>query len=370
VSNRSRFNCRSRSFAFSLAIPLLACSPGASSAEDGKPSVQASAVPAIEALPHVALPRGTFKAWCGRNDRFLLEVDGQLEAYDAGTKYATIAVSSSWPAQCGLDGTQLVYVDSTMGYLIQVDIASGNSRLLAVYKPAPGVISPVPSPDLKTVATVTPMTLAPEAGALKVFTVKQNEKAHIIKWNDDSSKLLIGYSATAQVLDSNGAMIGSGPFPKRTYFEDEWFTADSNFVLLYLSPKEKRAESVLVKCRINVWKCDRLQSRLEAVSVGGRGVIGTIVPLGKPPPPSGRDEEDPFVFEKYVVELRNDAFTVLARQVLLTAGGNTEYEIKISPSGKKAVLTWHAEPGANCTPLKNSSYCERGMLVDISRVLR
>jgi hypothetical protein len=57
--------------------------------------------------------------WCGRKGRFLVDVNGHVEAhveaYDAGVKAATIAVSSEWPMQCSDDGKSLVYVDTRMG---------------------------------------------------------------------------------------------------------------------------------------------------------------------------------------------------------------------------------------------------------------
>ena len=351
-----------KGFSFSMAILLSLTCPSA--AQDGKPLSQAVAVPTLESLPHVALPSGAFKTWCGRSDRFLLDANGQLEAYDAGVKSATIAVSSSWPVRCSQDGKQLVYVDTNMGYLTQVDIATGNSRLLASYTPAPGVISPVFSPDLKAVATITPLTPAPETTRLKVLVIK--EKAHFIKWSDDSSRLLVNYSSTVQVLDTNGATIGSGPLPPRKYLEGGWFATDLDAVILYLASTAKD-DNAVVRCRIKEWKCDPLKSRSDSVSVGGHGVIGIIAPLGKPPPPSGRDEDDPPVFDKYTAELRDGAFKLRARQVFLTAAGKADYEIYVAPSGRKMVLTWHAQPGPNC-PASDASYCASGILVDISRV--
>src|SRR5882724_3523394 len=104
-------------------------------AQEGGVRSPGKPVPTLESLPHAALPRGVFKGWCGQKDRYLLNVDGQIEAYDAGTKYATIAVSADWPWQCSNDGEQLVYIDTRMGYVTRVDIASGDSRWLASYQP-------------------------------------------------------------------------------------------------------------------------------------------------------------------------------------------------------------------------------------------
>ena len=66
-------------------------------AQEASPAAPGRLVPTLESLPHVALPKGFFKGWCGKNDRYLLDVNGQFEAHDAGGKFATIAVSTSWP---------------------------------------------------------------------------------------------------------------------------------------------------------------------------------------------------------------------------------------------------------------------------------
>jgi hypothetical protein len=367
VLDHSRLNAyRHTSFVLGMAVLILLCCPIALSAQAGTPSDRAGAVPTLEALPHIALPRGAFKAWCGRNDRYLMDVDGRLEAYDAGVKSATIAVSSSWPVQCSLDGRQLAYVDTTMGYLTEIDIASGSSRLRASYKSELGVGIPAPSPDLKTVATTTPLTLAPDVGDLKSVLIKRNEESSI-RWSDDSSKLLIVHPTSAEVLDVSGATIASGPLPNGTYFENGWFAADRNSLILYLSPRG-RGESVVVKCRLAQWKCDLLKSRVDIVSVGGRGVMATIGPLGKPPARSENRDDSPIIFGRYSAEVRDGLAQPLARQTLLTATGHTDFEINMAPSGKKAILTWHARP-TECKPTLGQSDCLQGILVDLSKVL-
>lgn len=116
-------------------VLLTQCPASLAQAQERNSPSRSSPVPMLESLPHEPLPKGVFKGWCGQNDHYLLAVDGQLEAYDARTKYATIAVSSDWPWQCSNDGEQLVYIDTRMGYVTRVNIASGDSRLLASYQP-------------------------------------------------------------------------------------------------------------------------------------------------------------------------------------------------------------------------------------------
>ena len=147
-------------------------------ARDSSPHAKARPVPTLESLPHAALPRGRFKGWCGQKDRYLLDVDGQIEAYDAGVKYATIAVSSEWPWQCSNNGEQLVYIDIGMGHVTKVDIASGDSRWLASYQQPERETAKISfSSDFKNVATTKPLKLTADAEKLNVIAVSQKKSA-------------------------------------------------------------------------------------------------------------------------------------------------------------------------------------------------
>jgi len=300
----------------------------------------------LEALPHVPLPQGSFKTWCGRKDRFLLDVNGQLEAYAAGVTSATIAVSSEWPMRCSNDGQQLVYVDTRLGYVTKVDIGSGATRFLASYDvPQIGSAEPSFSADLQSVATNRPLRLTADAGNLKTILVRDSSAVDAlnvvdhIKWSDDSSKLFAVYSGAIEVLDA---------FLK--------FDSDE------LGP------DLIIKCSIASWKCDRLRSRIDSVSLGGRGILGTIGPLGKP----GIPYNDVVVtYPRYAAELRYPSSKLLARQVLLTASGRDTFGISVSPTGTKAILTWDAKPTAECRPPRpQASYCNQGMIVDLSKLLK
>jgi len=90
---------------FGAAICFLLVPPNFTYAQEYSQPAAARTVPTFGALPHGSLPKDSkFKIWCGTRDRYLLELDGALEAYDAGVKYAAIAVASSWPMQCSADG--------------------------------------------------------------------------------------------------------------------------------------------------------------------------------------------------------------------------------------------------------------------------
>jgi len=336
--------------------------------------VQGKFVPTLEALPHIVLPHSTFKGWCGQKDRFLLNVNGQLEAYDASVKSSTIAVSSSWPFQCSVDGQQLVYVDTRMGYITKIDIASGAARQLGSYQVREtNGASPSFSPDLQKVASDRPLQLTADAGNLTVIPVNSSGKENLrdIKWSDDSSKLFVAYFTAIEVFDANGGKIGSGSLPKGSYFRDGWFDANGEALFLYLAlDSDESGPGLLIKCRIGDWKCDRPRSKVAAVSVGGRGIVGTIVPQGKAQTPAENDDSTQ-IYDKYAAELRDRASNVLARETLVTATGRTDFKLRVAPSGKKAILTWYIPPTAECRPPDGrSSYCEQGMMIDLAKVVK
>jgi len=357
-----------------LAALALMLSPSISRAQVTDPPAQGKIVPTLEALPHASKPRGAFKMWCGKKDRLLLSVGGQFEACDGGRKSATIAISSRWPAQCSADGQQLIYVDTRMGYITRIDIANGASRLLASYKPREtGDDKTALSPDLRSIVSSSSLTLAADAGALKIISVKDiaNKQLRDIKRSDDSSKIFAAYFTSIDVLDAQGEKIGSGQLPKGFYYRDGWFAADRQALILYLASEEDESgPSALIQCRITDWKYSQLKSRVDSASVGGRGILGTVSPVGKPPPPSEDDDGGTIhYYDRYVAELRDGASNLVARQVRPRAS-RTDFEINIAPSGMKAALTWHISPTAECPPTDGSSDCAQGILVDLTKVVK
>jgi hypothetical protein len=367
---------RSTRVAWIVALLSQLCWPSVPGAQERSAQPSGRYVPTFETLPHASLPpRSTFKIWCGRNDRFLLGVNGALEAYDAGIKSAAIAVSSSWPAQCSEDGQQLVYVDTNMGYVTQVDIASGDTRLIASYDvPKTDWAKISFSHNLKSVATNKPLRLTANAGNVKViqFDASNNAKAldvvKDIKWSVDSSKLFVAYSRAVEVLDASGRRIGSGTLPKGSYYRHGWFDADQQALIMHLALDSDESEpGIALKCSISDWKCDRIRSRVDSISVG-RGIIGTVSPLGKTVIPEGGST---VIYSRYTAELRDPASNLLVRQVLPTAAGRYSFKIHVSPSAKKAILIWSSEPSAECPSQGvQSSRCRQGVMADLSKVIK
>lgn len=357
-----------------VAILVSSSLAGLAQTPESNPSAKSGTVPTLESLPHAALPRGVFKGWCGQKDRYLLDVDGQIEAYDAGVKYATIAVSSDWPWQCSNGGEQLVYINTRMGYVNRVDIASGDSRLLASYQPPERENTTISfSPDLGSVATTTPLKLTADAGKLKVLVVQPNkqrkseERVQRIRWSKDASRLAIAYdSTTIEILDAGGRRVGSGKSPRAGNVVDGWFNVGREALMLFLVP-EQEYTGTAVRCDLASWRCSRLKSRVDSSSIGGRGIMGAVEPLGKTEIP----DDDSFVIQHhYAAEVRHQALGLLARQVYATSGGRWRYAMSVSPSGTQAVLSWRNERLPGCGTGLESARCAQGILINLSKVLK
>jgi hypothetical protein len=337
-------------------------------------TARARTVPTLESLPHVALPRGVFKGWCGQKDRYLLDVDGQIEAYDAGVKYAVIAVSSDWPWQCSNDGEQLVYINTHVGYVTRIDISSGDSLLLASYQRPERESTTISfSPDLGSVATTIPLKLTADAGKLKVVLVRHyqpqgpRENIQWIRWSKDASRVAVAYeSARIEILESDGRRVSLGTKPKSWNVDDGWFDADRKMLTLFLVPEQERT-GIAVKCDLGSWKCSRIKSRVDSFSIGGRGIVGAVEPLGKTPP---RDDDSIMYHRHYAAEVRHQPSGLLARQIYDTVGGRLEYAMSISPSGTKAILTWRNRQLAGCETGSNPANCAQGILIDLAKASR
>lgn len=334
--------------------------------------VKARTAPTLESLPHTPLPRGVFKGWCGQNDRYLLNVGGQIEAYDAGAKYATIAVSSDWPWQCSDDGEQLVYINIHAGYVTKVNIASGDSRLLASYQPPKWETTKLSfSPDLGSVATTVPLKLAADAGELKVVLVQNyqpqdpKKPTQWIRWSKDASRIAVAYeSKRIEILEADGRRVSSGTRPNDWNVSDGWFDADRKMLTLFLVPEQERT-GIAVKCDLGSWKCSRIKSNVDSFSIGGREIVGAVGPLGKAP----RRTDDSITYEHhYAAEVRHQSAGLLARQIYDAVGGRLEYAISISPSGTKAILTWDNRQLAGCGTGPDPANCAQGILIDLSKV--
>lgn len=326
------------------------------------------AVPTFDSLPHTALPTARFETWCGQHDRYLLAENGTLNAYEAGTKVAEANVSPGSSVQCRSDGQQLIYQGT--GHATKVDIASGDSQWLVAFDGSKGATIAI-SPDFKIVATSVPLELKPPAAQLKVILVadKKNgnktERPRWIKWSEDGSKIAVVYPTFVDILDRNGVTVASMTKPDIGWVHDGWFEKDQRALTLFM--EEEQPPGTVIKCSV-VGKSCLTRPRIDSISIGGRGIVGTVMPLGKPPV---RDDDSIQISKEYAAEIRNANSRLLVRQVFSTRTGRWPFKIAVSPSGKWSILTWDDSRLPGCEHGVGAARvykCWQGMLVDLTKV--
>lgn len=327
-------------------------------------------VPTFESLPHTALPTARFESWCGQHDRYLLAENGALNAYEAGTKVAEVAVSAGSGSQCRSDGRQLIYISD--GHAMRVDIASGDSQWLASFKDLKAIGNRMAfSPDFERVATSAPLELKPPAAQLKVVLIgdKKNggktERPWWIKWSDDGSKIAVEYPTSVDILDRNGVKLASMTKPDHGWVKGGWFDRDQRALTLFM--EEEQPPGFVLKCSTTEKQC-LVRPRIESISIGGRGMVGTVIPLGKPPV---REDDSIDIAKEYAAEIRSANSRLLVRQVFSTRTGRWPYQIAVSPSGKWSILTWDDSRLPGCEHGVGAARvyrCWQGMLVDLTKV--
>lgn len=351
-----------------LFVPPALADPA--NAQESRQSPPPTLVPTFESLPHTALPTARFRGWCGRNDRYLLDENGVLNAYEAGTKLAAIAVSPGNPWQCRSDGRQLIYIGD--GHVSKVDIASGDSQWLASFDDHKGETVAF-SPDFESVATSVPLELKPPAAQLKVILVgdkkkgSKTERPWWIKWSENGAEIAVVYPTSVDILDRNGATIVAMTKPDIGWAKDGWFEKDQRALTLFM--EEEQPPGSVIKCSAAGKRCVT-RPRIESISIGGRGIVGTVIPLGKPPV---REDDSIHVSEKYAAEIRNANSRPFVRQVFSTRAGLWPFRIAVSPSGKWSILTWddRHQPGCEYGGRSDAAVykCAQGMLVDLTKVI-
>ncbi len=351
-----------------LVAPLVSADPA--QAQEGRQPLPSTLVPTFESLPHTALPTAHFHSWCGQHDRYLLDENGTLNAYEAGTKVAEAAVSPGSFLQCRNDGRQLIYEGT--GHVTKVDIASGDSQWLAAFDDSNGARIRF-SPDFESVATSVPLELKPPAAQLKVILVgdKKNgsktERPRWIKWSENGSAIAVVYPTSVDILDRNGVTIASMTKPDHGWVHDGWFEKDQRALTLFM--EEEQPPGWVLKCSVAGKSC-LTHPRIDSMSIGGRGIVGTVIPLGKPPV---REDDSILISKEYAAEIRNANSKLLVRQVFSTRTGRWPFEIAVSPSGKWSILTWDDKHQPGCDDAKGASVfhkCGQGMLVDLTKVNR
>jgi hypothetical protein len=350
-------------------LSLLSCATICNAQQAGGSRASGAEIPTLEALPHAPLPGGDFLNWCG--DRIVLRLDRRLELYDGQVKAFPHSLPGGADLECGDDGQRLVYIDDDWGQIYEADVPGGvATRTVAAYEKQLSHAKISFSPDLKNVASNRPLTLAAGAANLKVIQLHAENVRHI-QWLRDSSEFLVVSESPAKahplivdIFNAQHQKIGSGALPAGSLLRDGWF-ASSQELYLYLGfSRDEFGSGVVLKCRIENWKCDQIASNVLEASAGGDGILGLVRAIGK----YSNDGETETFPSAYVAEIRNAQSQVVARQTFKLAERNT-VRLAVARSGMKAVLTWFAAAG--CPPEKQGkSRCQQGIMIDLSGRLK
>ena len=324
-------------------------------------------IPTLEALPHTPMSHGEFQGWCGLNDVALVRAE-LLEAFADGAKLSTLLVPRKAQAQCSDDGQRMAVVYDDAGWITEVAVRSAAvTRKLATFE-RDRLTTISFSPDLKSVVSDRPLTLASGVPDLKV--IETDGLAIAARWHPDSSRFFVVSSRPAvadaflvAVYDAQ-QKIGGGALPTGHLYRDGWF-ANSHALYLYLGlVRDEFGVGVIWQCQIENWKCRQIASNVLEASAGGDGMLGIVRPVGGY---SNTGEVEKFP-SGYAAEIRNGNGQVVARQQFKFSA-RKDLELAVSPSGKKAMLTWHVEGSRECTP-GNPDYhpCMDGMNIDLPGV--
>lgn len=280
---------------------------------------------------------------------------------------------------CDEEGQQLAYVSMGVGRAVKVDIASGQSQILAEFAPSYTLAERSEfsadmvsiSPDFRVIAA--DGKLVP-ARNVEVIPLPSPRRVGHVRWSPDSSRLfyvLHGQGRNSvEVIDTNRKKLGGGHLPKEGYFRDGWFAEDGKSLLLYVGGDF--GPGFLFRCRIAAWKCDRMKSNIDEISVGGRGRIGTISPYRVKPNPSHYADGSIPIHPMYLAEVMDATSTRLARQVVSTRESRAKrwYKLLVSPGGTKVVLTWEVDKHGGCVPPNWGDPCIEARMFDLSRGVR
>lgn len=332
------------------------------------PPAPAKPIPTFESLPHSPMPHGEFQQWCGLNDVALVRGE-LLEAFADGVKLSTLLVPRKVEAQCSNDGQRMAVVDDKAGWITEVDVRSAAvTRKIATFEQ--DKLTKISfSPDLKSVAFERPLALAP--GMEDLQRIQTDGLVSDIRWHPDSSEFfVISHSQSiprALLVEVYNAKekIGGGPIPKAYFYKEGWF-ASSHAVYLYLGlERDEFGVGVIWECQIENWKCRQIAGNVLEVSASDDGALGIVRPVGKYSN-TGEVEKYP---SGYTAEIRNGSGQIVARQQFKFLAQEREgIKLTMSPSGKKAILTWHIYRDPECTPGQYKTPCMDGMFVDLSGV--
>jgi hypothetical protein len=314
---------RDRAFAVGglIALSLLSSVTGGHAQQAPARKAHGSSVPTLEALPHQPLPRREFEGWCGLNDKALFEVEPWLGIFDGSKQASPLTFPLATKLECGDDGPTAILIDIDGGRVAELDIPAGNvTRTLATFqrKLSSSISS---SPDLKSIASVVPLSVTSAAAKLNVIQLVPSggRDLRIIRWSRDSSELLatsepIGKlgAPRIEVFNAQGKKIVSGAVRADFLFRDGWFANSQTLYLYFGSVRDEFGSGFVLRCVIKGWKCEQIASDVLDASAGGDGLLAMVRALGK----YSNDGDTETYPPRYLAEIQTIDRRPVARQII------------------------------------------------------
>ena len=362
------FRNRAMAAAGLIMFCLLSAPTGSHAQQAQTPPAPAKPIPTFEALPHSPMPYGEFQQRCGLNDVALVRGE-LLEAFADGVKLSTLLVPRKSQAQCSNDGQRMAVIDDDAGWITEVDVRSAAvTRKVATFERNMHAKISF-SPNLKSVAFDRLLSLAPDVTGLQL--IQTDGLASDIRWHPDSSKFLVVSNSQSQprqliveVYDAE-KKIGGGPIPGAYFYKEGWF-ANSHAVYLHLGlERVASGVGVIWECEIQNWKCRQIVSNVLAVSASNDGTLGIVRPVGK-----YLDDGETIKYPSgYIAEVRGADGQIVVRQRIKFLMEREDIKLTLSPSGKKAILTWHFDGKPECRPERPGyPFCMDGTFFDLSGI--
>src|SRR5215469_2853639 len=337
----------------------------------------------FDSLPHTPLPAGHFLRWCGPDGAFLMTREsptgGASEVWVEGrSKEVVIPLRTNASyAECDETGHNLFV--SEFGLIMKVSLADKTESTVARFKRdrlGRGRVTISPNGKYLAFESEFVQIEPAEPDDIRLISVGHSRQAGFspLQWSQDSSRLFnimaprdgdaikSPHQEVIQVIDADSGKDATADLPPGTWFENGAFIRDGS-VLLFLRSEQNDVVAYpgsIFVCKVtSSVPCRPIISDVDKVSFG-EGTIASIKEVYKDP--NRRVDGDALILPiAFLVDVRNLAGMVIARQRFERKEQQIGFNVLLSPSGNQAALLW----GEWCAGTK--SVCSSGSIVNLRK---